>query len=267
MMLRAIHAIRLISHDGARLARFYAAIGFTVAAPEDIPEHDRAQLGLEGAGRRWPMRLGAQRVEIDEYDRSGAAYPDDTDSAASCFQHFAIVTTRIEDDWQRVKAAGANPISDHVPVQLPARSGGVTAVKFRDPDGHPLELLQFPDPEKQGWNGQGIQGIDHSAISVVDLERTMAFFQRRGLSCAGASHNHGTEQDALDGITGADVQVRSLTPVGAPPHLELLAYDRSSCSQPYRGGLRDVASTRIVWSTNGKRQVFRDPSGHWHETI
>ncbi len=30
------------------------------------------------------------------------------------------------------------------PERLPARSGGVSAFKFRDPDGHPLELLAFP---------------------------------------------------------------------------------------------------------------------------
>ena len=36
------------------------------------------------------------------------------------------------------------PISPDGRVRLPDNSGGVTAYKFRDHDGHPLELLEFP---------------------------------------------------------------------------------------------------------------------------
>lgn len=267
MKLRAIHAIRIVSHDGERLARFYTAIGFSVAPRREIAAEDMVRLGLSGRGWRWAMWLGKQQVDIDQYERSGAAYPDDTDSAAPCFQHFAIVTTRIDADWKRALAARATPISDQGPVRLPESSGGVTAVKFRDLDGHPLELLQFPDPASHGWNGEGTLGIDHSAVSVPDLARTMAFWEEHGLSCKGSSHNHGTEQDALDGLTGADAQVRPLTPSFAVPHLELLAYQRSLACHPYCGEVNDVASTRIVWEGDGKGQLFRAPSGHWHETI
>lgn len=267
MTLQAIDAIRMVSQDGERLVRFYAALGFVVAPPQEIAARHMARLGLGGGGRRWPMQLGKQRVAIEQYERSGAAYPDAPNSAAPSFQHFAVVTTRIEGDWQRALAAGAIPISDRGPVRLPPGSGGVTAVKFRDPEGHPLEFLQFPDPASHGWHGKGTLGIDHSAISVLDLAQMIAFFEARGLSCGAGSHNRGPGQDQLDGLSDADVQVRPLTPLSAPPHLELLAYQRSSASHPYRGAVNDVASTRIVWEADSEEQLFRDPSGHWHETV
>ena len=267
MTLRAIQAIRMVSQDGESLARFYSAIGFTVGPAQKIPAEDLSRLDLEGDGLRWTMRIGDQRVEIDQYEQSGAAYPANADSAGPCFQHFAMVTTQIDKDWQRVLDAGAVPISDKGPVRLPASSGGVTAVKFRDPDGHPIELLQFPDPADHGWDGDGTLGIDHSAISTVDLEETLRFFEVHGLSCSGGSHNRGPEQDALDGLTGADAQVRSLAPENTPPHLELLAYARSLQRQPYGGAVNDVASTRIVWESSGEARLLRDPSGHWHELL
>ena len=39
---------------------------------------------------------------------------------------------------------GWTPISTSGPQLLPAASGGVSAFKFRDPEGHPLELIAFP---------------------------------------------------------------------------------------------------------------------------
>lgn len=40
-------------------------------------------------------------------------------------------------------------------ARLPESSGGVTAFKFRDPDGHPLELLAFPDGKVPSrWGAQ-----------------------------------------------------------------------------------------------------------------
>ncbi|MXP27772.1 glyoxalase [Porphyrobacter algicida] len=267
LKLLAIRAIRLVSQDGERLARFYAGIGFTICSVQNIPAEDMARLGLEGGGMRWSLSLGEQRVEIDEYERSGAPYPESADAAAPCFQHFAIVTTRIAEDWRRAISFGATQISSGGPVRLPASSGGVTAGKFRDPDGHPLELLAFPEPAEHGWNGEGTLGIDHSAISVIDLAKTMRFFEDRGLIRHKGSHNYGPEQDSLDGLRGADAEVRPLAPASAPPHLELLAYNRSSAGDPFHGSANDVASTRIVWKADGESEPFRDPSGHWHEIV
>jgi len=61
----------------------------------------------------------------------------------------AIVVSDIDKAYAAVRRAGAMPISRQ-PQLLPAwnpNAGGIRAVYFRDPDGHPLELIQFP-PDK-----------------------------------------------------------------------------------------------------------------------
>ena len=91
--------------------------------------------------------------------------------------------------------SGWTAISIDGPQRLPASSGGVSAFKFRDPDGHPLELLAFPDGAWPAhWqarsNGDLALGIDHSAISVSDSARSIAFYEALGLRVAGAFAEH-----------------------------------------------------------------------------
>ena len=65
---------------------------------------------------------------------------------STAFQHFAIVVSDIDKAMQKLSGCqGWSPISRAGPQALPLASGGVTAFKFRDPEGHPLELLWFPD--------------------------------------------------------------------------------------------------------------------------
>ncbi|MGB8684208.1 MAG: hypothetical protein WCD12_15080, partial [Candidatus Binatus sp.] len=60
----------------------------------------------------------------------------------------------------------------------------VTALKFRDPEGHPLELIAFPpDDTPAKWQRSSTAeclGIDHSAISVAVTERSVKFYERLG---------------------------------------------------------------------------------------
>jgi hypothetical protein len=61
------------------------------------------------------------------------------------FKHIAIVVADMESAYLRLRACqGWTAITRPAPQRLPANSGGVTASKFRDPEGHPLELLAFP---------------------------------------------------------------------------------------------------------------------------
>ena len=109
--------------------------------------------------------------------------PDDT-----AFQHFAIVVSDMDLALAQLRGApGWTPISIGGPQRLPQRSGGVTAFKFQDPDGHPLELLAFPEhavpPHWTERSAYGIfLGIDHSAISVRDTAISTAFYQSLGFS-------------------------------------------------------------------------------------
>ncbi len=263
MTVTGIAGFCLTSADPERLARFYKAIGFAVSKEFPVPDDEIALLGLSGGGRRVSMSLGAQRVDIDAFDRPGRPYPTDTSAAAPIFQHLAIVTSDAGSAWDRAKANGASAISRDGPVTLPQSSGGVTAVKLRDPDGHPLEFLQFPKGSNPAWQGEGMLGIDHSAISVPDDETAKAFFVDMGLKVGKVTLNHGPEQDALDGIDDATPQVIPMLPRDKPPHLELLAY-----RQPHPSGMlglsaNDVAATRIVWHAD-RSAMIRDPAGHLH---
>ena len=259
-----IAGFRLVSHDPERLARFYVALGFAAGAAAAIPADDMALLGLAGGGRRVPLALGPSRLDIDGYDRAGRPYPTSADAASLAFQHLALVTDDAASAWARAEAAGAAPISRERPVTLPPSSGGVTAIKFRDPDGHPLELLQFRKGASAEWHGAGILGIDHSAVSVAEVAASATFYAGHGLARGDATVNRGSTQVALDGLDDVVVDVVPLKPPAGSAHIELLGY-RSPV--PHAVGVvapNDVAATRIVW--HGDRiALIRDPDGHLHE--
>jgi catechol 2,3-dioxygenase-like lactoylglutathione lyase family enzyme len=258
--LTAIVAFRLVSRQPERLVAFYTGLGFAAGDVEPIPAAEMALLGLHGGGSRRTLRLGDQRIELDCFDNAGGPYPPDVTGADSRFQHLALVTDDAAAAWLHACTLGATAISVGGPVTLPASSGGVTAIKFRDPEGHPLELLQFPDGPSAG---SGLLGIDHSAISVTDLDVALAFYEALGLSTQGRMLNRGASQAALDGLAGAEVDVVPLMPLTATPHLELLGYRTPPPRPAERLAANDVAATRIVWSAD-RHALLRDPDGHLH---
>jgi NAD(P)-dependent dehydrogenase (short-subunit alcohol dehydrogenase family) len=142
--LAAITAFRLTTTVPERLARFYESIGLSVGQAVLVPPAEMRLLGLAGGGIRIALNVGEQRIDLEAFDRRGRAYPENATAADLCFQHFALVTPDAAAAWERARAHGATPISIGGPVTLTASAGGLTAVKFRDPEGHPLELVQFP---------------------------------------------------------------------------------------------------------------------------
>ena len=264
VIFQAIAGFRLVTHDPARLARFYRAIGFEVGEAAPIAAADMKLLGLAGAGSRITMSLGGNRVDLESFDHPGRAYPSDATACDLVFQHLALVTDDAEAAWRRARDAGAAPISRVSAVTLPRSSGGVTAVKLRDPEGHPLEFIQFPKSANSDWNGTGVMGIDHSAISVGDVAASRRFYAHHGLSGAGATVNDGPTQDALDGLDGVRVNVVPMNPAWEPPHVELLGYRHPSGRTMRPLVPNDVAATRIVWRSNGDG-LIRDPDGHLHQ--
>jgi catechol 2,3-dioxygenase-like lactoylglutathione lyase family enzyme len=261
--VHAITAFRLTTAEPDRLSRFYGGLGFEVGAREAIPGDEIAMLGLTGRGTRLSLRLGQQRIDLDCFDQRGRPYPNDATSADLCFQHFALVTDNAAAAWQRAVALGAKPISTEGPVTLPASAGGVTAVKFRDPEGHPLEFLQFPERRAHRSQGTGLLGIDHSAISVSNVAASRRFYERLGLSEQDGTLNQGATQEKLDGLSDVVVDVVPMMPRRNPPHLELLGYRRPVGRETRRLEANDVAATRIVWAAD-RNALIRDPDGHLH---
>ena len=261
MTIRATRLLR-IALTVAELTpaeHFYVeALGFESLGRSDL---DAAMAALLGADRvhQATLRRGGQTLVLQAFRPAGARYPDDATASDQVFQHFAMPVADMRLAYARLLPFAATPISHAGPHLLPQRSGGAVAYKFRDPDGHPLELIQFPD----GRTG----GIDHSAISVTDAARSIAFYTGElGLREASRQTNVGAEQDALDGLKGVRVDVVALQPEQAAPHVELLAY-HTPASRP-TGPLRprDIAATRLVLEATGlpdnAPMLTHDPDGH-----
>jgi catechol 2,3-dioxygenase-like lactoylglutathione lyase family enzyme len=243
-----------------RLASFYRqAFGFEAMATEHHEGESFARLtGVAGAqGSALPLRLGEQTIELLAFTRHGALYPSDIACDDLRFQHIAIVVADMESAYSRLRAcAGWTAITRPAPQRLPASSGGVTAFKFRDPEGHPLELIAFsPDNVPPRWRRAPHRhgpclGVDHSAIVVSDAASSVAFYQEvLGFSVVGGSLNCGREQEQLDAVPDAVVEVTALDPEAEnPPHLELLCYRSPDRPRGALAALRsnDIAATRLT---------------------
>ncbi|HJP99809.1 MAG TPA: VOC family protein [Rhodanobacteraceae bacterium] len=259
-MSHGAQALLRIGRNTADLARAIAfhrdALGFDLI-DADAPPPPWTQLpGLDAAPSRCArLALGAQEIELTEF-RDAAPYPRDSSSCDSWFQHFAIVTIDIETSSARVLALGATPITRDGPQRLPPSTGSVTAFKFRDPDGHPTELLALPpDVGDRCWHRSGADGpnlgIDHSAISVGDVGRSVLFYRLLGLDVAARGVNRGPEQQRLDDLPDVTVDVIAMQARAHTPHLELLGY-RHPRGRPRQPALPTaVAADRLEWSARG----------------
>jgi catechol 2,3-dioxygenase-like lactoylglutathione lyase family enzyme len=284
VQVASLRHVRLCSAAAKPLAAFYeAALGFRVAMLEHLSgARAREHFGVPGRALRVTLELGAQRVVLVLFvDQPGRSYPRGSDAADPVFQHIAIVVGDMAGAMlQLAGTPGWTPITRGGPQQLPASSGGVTAFKFRDPEGHPLELLAFPADNTpmpwQGARGHGpFLGIDHSAISVADSARSVAFYAALGLTAAHCSLNEDPAQARLDGLASPVVEVTAMAPAFAPPHVELLSYRqvmrREGHSNDAGSDLapNDVAATCLVFTgANGRgrpghdRVALVDPDGH-----
>ena len=252
----AAHRIRRIGFTSADLglvAGFYAALGFEAIGTEAVGEAELAMLGMAGArAERLSMRLGRQEVEFVRFDPPGRAYPNDSTSTDLWFQHIAIAVSDIGEAYARAMAAGGHAITEGGPQTLPPNTGSVTAFKFRDPEGHPLELLAFPPGVgEEAWQAKGAAvpflGIDHTAIAVSDIVRSRAFYEGLGFRVKPGSENAGPGQQRLDAVAADRVAVVPLVLPQVPPHLELLGYEVGS-RRPMPPGTRvaDLWATRVI---------------------
>lgn len=241
---------RPLRSTSAPLAQEVAAVGMTVSNMDrseaffsgvltfekvsDVElagdEHDRL-LGLFGTRRRVVrMRLGSEEIELTEYlAPKGRPVPGDSRSNDRWFQHVAIIVSDMDAAYARLRqhhVEHASPEPQRLPDWNP-NAGGIKAFYFKDPDGHPLEILQFPagkgDPRWQA-TGRLFLGIDHTAIVVGDTEASLRFYRDTlGLRVAGESTNYGPEQERLNSVFGARLHITALR-AARGPGVEFLEY-------------------------------------------
>ncbi len=275
----ALTRITVTVADLDRTETFYRnGLGFQRVARRDIDDPAYAQLlGVRDAKiRSLVMRLGSEEVEFQQFDPPGRAYPADSRSPDLWFQHFAIIVADMEQAYSRLqRAVPLTPISEGGPVTLPPENGRVKAFKFRDPDGHPLELLHFPagvgrpvwiekaaafqKAAKSTAKSSGMAdsdavflGIDHSAIGVSDSQRSAAFYRDLiGLQQSYRVVNRGPTQQRLDDSFNAVVEITGfLPPAQAGPGVEFLQYRAPAIGRPAREDVisNDIEHVRLTFS-------------------
>jgi catechol 2,3-dioxygenase-like lactoylglutathione lyase family enzyme len=277
VQVRRLASFGLTTPNAHQLSEFYEnALDFRLLRTERCsgPDFERL-MGVTGGASSMKLGLGSEIIELLQFDQPGRLYPDDAASSDLCFQHFAIAVVDIHLAYKKlISVGGWTAISTNGPQQLPTSSGGVTAFKLRDPDGHPLELLEFqgghmPEHWQADVNGNLFLGIDHSAISVADSAASIAFYEGLGLRVAARSLNTGPEQERLDAVKHARVEVSALEPKQVTPHVELLCYRSVTRGDHTVFRSNDVVATRLVFeaerpSSEGATapQGLIDPDGH-----
>ena len=250
-----IDRITLIVSDVDQAEDDYVrTFGCTVEQHGDIdPSLLRVLRIRQARGRRSLLRLGRQRIELLEFtDFAGRPYPPGSTSTDLWFQHMAIVVNDMGHAYQLVMANRRfRPISRNGPVRLPESSGGVTAFKFRDHDGHPLELLAFPrgGVPAEWRRGTGpFLGVDHTAIAVSDSASSARFFGSVfGFSTGACTENRGPGQADLDDVEDVHVSVTRLAPDLPAPRLELLHYHVGTRRPiPRETASNDIVATHCV---------------------
>jgi catechol 2,3-dioxygenase-like lactoylglutathione lyase family enzyme len=211
-------------------------------------------VGVFGArARTVTLRLGAETIALTEYlAPHGRPFPSDFRPNDAMFQHVAIIVSDMDHAYQRLRAQGVDYASSG-PQRLPdwnANAGGINAFYFRDPDGHFLELLQFPpDKGPPEWHRHEplFLGIDHTAMVSSDTDRSLRLYRDvLGMRIAGESENFDVEQEHLNNVFGARLRITSLR-AGAGPGIELLEY---LAPRTGRAAPPDLAANDIAhWQT------------------
>jgi len=241
--IRSIGAILITVGDMDRSVEFYSRVlTFEKISDMEVAGDDVEHLfGVFGARLRVVrMKLGDESVELVQFlAPRGRPIPSDSRSNDLWFQHIAIIVS----DMNRAYAVLRQNKVEHAssgPQRLPdwnKNAAGIQAFYFKDPDGHPLEILQFPEgkgnPKWSGRRDRLFLGIDHTAIAVSDTDASLKYYRDLlGLRVAGESENYGTEQEHLNNVFGARLRITALRAVSGPG-IELLEYLSPRDGRPF----------------------------------
>jgi catechol 2,3-dioxygenase-like lactoylglutathione lyase family enzyme len=249
MSITTVKSIGMTVADMERSIDFYTTVcGFTTLGDRQvtgIEAVDEISLQTDGSSstatiqlRVVDLQLGAATIALTEYiTPKGRPIPPDARSNDAWFQHIAIVVSDMERAHQHLcghQVTQTSPSPQTLPDWNPV-AGGIQAFYFQDPDGHNLELIQFPmgkgDPEWQGTDLLFL-GIDHTAIVVADTAASLAFYcDLLGMKLKQQSENFGVEQERLSGVGNARVRISRLhAPAGIG--IELLEYLEPTDGRP-----------------------------------
>lgn len=257
--VQTVDAVGMTVADLDRSVEFFSNV-LTFEKVSDVEvtggDYERLQ-GLFGLRMRVVrMKLGDESIELTEYlAPRGRPFPSDTRSNDHWFQHVAIIVSDMDAAYRILRRHKVQHASSG-PQRLPdwnKNAGGIQAFYFRDPDGHFLEILQFPEGKGDSrWQRRDrlFLGIDHTAIVVNDTEESLKFYRDTlGFKVVGASENYDTEQEHLNNVFGARLLITALR-ASCGPGIEFLEYlaPRDGRPMPVGAKANDIAhwQTRLL---------------------
>ncbi len=266
-LIHAVDSIGMtVSNMDRSIAFFADVLTFEKVSDHEVTGAEYERLtGVFGLRMRVVrMKLGTELIELTEYlTPRGRPIPADSRSNDRWFQHVAIIVSDMDQAYARLREHRVEHASPE-PQRLPdwnKAAGGIKAFYFKDPDGHPLEILQFPEGKGDSrWHrpsGKLFLGIDHTAIVVDDTATSLAFYRELlGLRVAGESANHGPEQERLNNVFGARLHITALrAPAG--PGIEFLEYLAPRNGRPASGiQANDVAHWETTLATHDASEAF-----------
>jgi catechol 2,3-dioxygenase-like lactoylglutathione lyase family enzyme len=271
---RGVGAVGMtVSNLDRSVAFFRDVLAFELVDVVEASGRDTELLtGVFGARTRTArLRLGGEVLELTEFlAPRGRPYPADTRANDQWFQHVAIIVSDMDRAYARLRANGVTHASTG-PQRLPdwnPNAGGIEAFYFRDPDGHFLEILEFPPGKGAArWHETDrlFLGIDHTAIVSTDTERSLRFYRDGlGLRVAGGAENFGLEQEHLNNVFGVRLKITTLR-AAAGPGVELLEYlaPRSGRATPVDLGSADLAHWQTTVAVPGVERHLTMRFGGW----
>jgi catechol 2,3-dioxygenase-like lactoylglutathione lyase family enzyme len=268
--VHAVDAIGITVGDMDRAVDFYSKV-LTFEKVSDVEVAGDGYENLQGIfGLRMRvvrMRLGDEFIELTEYlAPKGRPIPVESRSNDRWFQHVAIIVSDMDKAYRWLRQNKIEHASTG-PQRLPdwnKNAAGIWAFYFKDPDGHPLEVLQFPpDKGAEKWrrpSGKLFLGIDHTAIVVWDTDASVKFYRDLlGLRVAGESENYGTEQEHLKNVFGARLRITALR-AASGPGIELLEYLAPRDGRPFPADeqANDLVHRQTTLVTGNAEAVVRD---------
>ena len=257
--VQVVDAVGMTVTDMDRSIEFFSnVLTFEKVSDVEVTGSDYERLqGLFGLRMRVVrMKLGDESIELTEYlAPRGRPFPSDTRSNDHWFQHVAIIVSDMDAAYRMLRKHKVQHASSG-PQRLPdwnKNAGGIQAFYFRDPDGHFLEILQFPEGKGDSrWQRRDrlFLGIDHTAIVVNDTEESLKFYRDTlGFKVVGASENYDTEQEHLNNVFGARLRITALR-ASSGPGIEFLEYlaPRDGRPMPVGAKANDIAhwQTRVL---------------------
>jgi len=262
-LVDGVDAIGISVSDMDRAVDFYSKV-LTFQKVSDVELAGENYEHLEGVfGVRMRvvrMKLGDEYIELTEYlAPKGRPIPIDSRSNDRWFQHIAIIVSDMDKAYAWLRQNKVEHASSG-PQRLPdwnKNVAGISAFYFKDPDEHPVEVLQFPPGKGQEkWHRQTDRlflGIDHTAIVVWNTDASIRFYRDLlGMHVAGESENYGTEQEHLNNVFGAHLRITALRGASGPG-IELLEYLAPRDGQPFPSDehANDVVHRQTVLVTRG----------------